>query len=236
MVVKSWFPIRGIKSQWERYTHVTPKRMTDELIKTRPKLPQRESYREIRGWFAPTDVTLYKKAVREAPKEGAHFVEIGAYQGRSTFAMCQHLRKAKKNITFDTIDHFKGSDNHQRGQGSQKKEVILGQLYDIFIDNIEPMKDLVNIKRMSSEEACPLYKDNSLDFVYIDAQHDTESVYEDLTRWYEKVKDGGILGGHDYTWPSVRVALTMFMRDKKIFPDECNPRGRYSWWFRIKKG
>lgn len=39
---------------------------------------------------------------------------------------------------------------------------------------------------------------HSLDFVYLDARHDYESVVEDLEAWFDKVRPGGILAGHDY--------------------------------------
>lgn len=41
-------------------------------------------------------------------------------------------------------------------------------------------------------------KDESLDFVYIDANHSYEAVSEDLASWIKKVVIGGILSGHDY--------------------------------------
>ena len=37
-----------------------------------------------------------------------------------------------------------------------------------------------------------------MDFVYIDARHDYESVLEDLDAWCPKMKPGGIIAGHDY--------------------------------------
>jgi hypothetical protein len=40
--------------------------------------------------------------------------------------------------------------------------------------------------------------DDSLDFVYLDARHDYESVLEDLAAWYPKVRSGGLFGGHDF--------------------------------------
>lgn len=42
------------------------------------------------------------------------------------------------------------------------------------------------------------FSDNSVDFVYIDAKHDYNSVSEDITAWFPKVKFGGIIGGHDF--------------------------------------
>ena len=37
----------------------------------------------------------------------------------------------------------------------------------------------------------------SLDFVYIDADHKYDSVYQDLEVWYPLVRDGGVVCGHD---------------------------------------
>jgi hypothetical protein len=52
--------------------------------------------------------------------------------------------------------------------------------------------------RMTSLEAASLVADATLDFVYIDARHDYDSVKEDLNAWFPKVRPGGILAGHDY--------------------------------------
>lgn len=54
------------------------------------------------------------------------------------------------------------------------------------------------IWRTTSVEAAARVADASLDFVYIDARHDRESVLEDIAAWYPKVRPGGIVAGHDY--------------------------------------
>jgi hypothetical protein len=54
------------------------------------------------------------------------------------------------------------------------------------------------VLRMTSEEASKHVDDESLDFVYIDANHDYSHVCEDLFYWYPKVKKGGLMSGHDY--------------------------------------
>jgi hypothetical protein len=46
--------------------------------------------------------------------------------------------------------------------------------------------------------AASLIAPESLDFVYIDASHDYESVKQDLACWWPKVKFGGMFAGHDY--------------------------------------
>lgn len=54
------------------------------------------------------------------------------------------------------------------------------------------------ILNMTSKEASKSFKDNELDFAYIDANHLYEKVKEDIELWYPKVKVGGVFGGHDY--------------------------------------
>jgi hypothetical protein len=42
------------------------------------------------------------------------------------------------------------------------------------------------------------YPDQSLDFVYIDGNHEFSHVAADIAAWVKKVRRGGILAGHDY--------------------------------------
>lgn len=65
--------------------------------------------------------------------------------------------------------------------------------------NIEKIKD-------SSEMASNKFEDESLDLVYIDAAHDYQSVKQDISLWYPKVKKGGYISGHDYRYdPNIQV-------------------------------
>lgn len=49
-----------------------------------------------------------------------------------------------------------------------------------------------------SADTASQYKNGSLDFVYIDADHSYEGVKRDFEAWYKKVRKGGIISGHDY--------------------------------------
>ena len=51
---------------------------------------------------------------------------------------------------------------------------------------------------MLSVEAASLFENGSFDFVYLDADHSFESVWQDLSVWYPKIRIGGILAGHDF--------------------------------------
>jgi len=56
----------------------------------------------------------------------------------------------------------------------------------------------VHFYKQFSHDAVKRFKDNSLDFVYIDANHDLPWCMDDIIWWEKKVRPGGILCGHDY--------------------------------------
>lgn len=141
-------------------------------------------------WFSYPQ--LYKRIVDNS-QDGSHIVEVGSWKGRSAAFMAVEIINSNKKIKFDCVDTWKGSIEHET------YDVITEEkLYDVFLSNIEPVKHIINPIRMTSIEASKLYKDNSLDFVFIDASHEYEDVKADILSWLPKVKIGGILAGHDY--------------------------------------
>lgn len=167
-------------------------------------------YENIEGWFDSRDVALYEEMVLSA-KDEAFFVEIGCFKGRSTVAMCELIQKYNKQINFFAVDHFKGSWEHQ-------DDPTLKDLFKTFLKNTKEYNSYFMIIPQPSELAANIFDNNSLDFVYIDASHDYESVKQDLNLWYPKLKACGIIGGHDYEWGGVKQAVDEFANknDKQI--------------------
>lgn len=164
-------------------------------------------YENIEGWF---DFPKLYKHVVNVSANNAHFVEVGSWLGKSSSFLAVEIINSNKNIKFDCVDTWKGSDEELH---KNKKDVLNDTLYDKFLLNIEQIKHVINPIRTTSKQASALYKDNSLDFVFLDASHDYESVKEDLNSWYPKVKPGCFFSGHDYcsvTWPGVVKAVNEF--------------------------
>jgi len=65
-----------------------------------------------------------------------------------------------------------------------------------------------NLIKKYSMDAVKDFPDRSLDFVYIDANHDVRHVIDDITEWSNKIKKGGIICGHDYSISSRRHSRT----------------------------
>jgi len=56
----------------------------------------------------------------------------------------------------------------------------------------------VEIHRMLSHEAAPLFPDAHFDWAYLDASHYYDDVRTDLETWFPKLKQGGFITGDDY--------------------------------------
>jgi len=58
------------------------------------------------------------------------------------------------------------------------------------------------IIRKTSMDAVKDFKDENLDFVFIDGNHTFEFAINDIAEWSKKVRPGGMIIGHDY-WNSI---------------------------------
>jgi hypothetical protein len=59
---------------------------------------------------------------------------------------------------------------------------------------------------------------DELDFVYLDGHHVYEVVNKELPLYYNKLKSGGVLGGHDINFYGVMYAVGEFCYMHKLIP------------------
>jgi len=68
-------------------------------------------------------------------------------------------------------------------------------------------KPFVWIRRDYSVDAADSFADETIDFIYIDADHTYEGVMADLEAWYPKVKKGGFILGDDFVRHKTRTGV-----------------------------
>lgn len=144
---------------------------------------------------------------------------------------------ANSILAHTTIDRLYGVDpyKHMRGYDdpmnySQKEFDVL---YDFVLKRMATYGKRYKHIRGFSDEAIKTIK-TPVDFVYIDADHSYDGVWRDLVAWYPMIKEGGILGGHDYghvNFPGVKQAIDEFFRR---FGWEIHEEGEGVWW--VEKG
>lgn len=184
----------------------------------------------IQGWFGYG--FLYSHIVNSCDINGKYtFVEIGSWKGASTTYMAVEIINSKKNIKFYCVDTWEGSEEHL-DESSSTYEPLLKKpngLYEKFLENIQPVKSMVNPIRSTSVEASKLFDDNSLDFIMVDGAHDYKSVKEDLEHWYPKLRVGGVIAGDDFPWDGVKSAVVEFFKNDFINHDN-------TLWIKKKAG
>lgn len=67
---------------------------------------------------------------------------------------------------------------------------------------VDPRGKRHNLLKLVSLEAATVFKDGSLDLVYIDGDHTRPAIDNDLEAWWPKLKKGGLLAGHDFICPN----------------------------------
>ncbi len=73
---------------------------------------------------------------------------------------------------------------------------VLADAYETAKKRLKPYN--VELIREYSMDAVKHFPDGSLDFVYIDANHEFPWVVQDVFYWSKKIRRGGIVSGHDY--------------------------------------
>ena len=166
-------------------------------------------YHNIHGWMNYEE--LYSEMVNKFPS-GSHFVEVGSWVGRSACYLGVEIINSGKDIKLDCVDTWLGAPELMN-----EDVIVNGTLYSDFIRNIEPLKDIIKPIRLTSTQASHLYEDESLDFVFIDADHTKEGFSADMSCWFPKVKKGGVIAGHDYDYPVIKEILhNVFGNDIKV--------------------
>lgn len=126
-----------------------------------------------------------------------HFVEVGSFQGNSAAYMAVEIINTGNLIRFDCVDtwdRFAIGGLHLKEPDKYPDDLV----YQLFLQNTAPVRKVVNPIRLDSITAASLYPDQSLDFVFIDANHEYEAVKADIQAWFPKVRKGGHIAGHDY--------------------------------------
>ncbi len=156
-------------------------------------------------------------------------VEIGVAYGGHSEAI---LANTKTNILYaidpfrhnkDYIDPFNFSQERFEG------------IYRFSKQRLSLFSPRIKIIRKYSHEAVNRFTNSSLDYVYFDADHSYAGVLEELSDWFFKIRDNGILGGHDYNhvnFPGVKEAVDEFFTR---FGWKVNYDKKSTVWWVIKK-
>lgn len=163
-----------------------------------------EKLKNVEGWLNMTDGYVLMQLAKDGPEEG-EIVEVGSFLGLSTCWLAMGSKAAgREKIT--AVDHFLGSKEHQKGKKAECDVLVeQGTTFYQFQENLKSVEvdDHVTPVRASSVEAAKDWE-KPVRLLFLDGDHEYESIKADFEAWEKFVIPGGCICIHDVdTWPGV---------------------------------
>jgi len=204
---------------------------------------------DISSDFAPHDVKALEIVTQKVLKDYVLIAEVGSWKGMSTSIIAKTIQPFKGKVF--AVDHWQGSDGVPEHRQSETND-----MFSLFRHNMRMMgvSDTVCPVAMDSVTASFIFRNNSLDMIFIDADHRYSYIEADIRAWLPKLKRGGIIAGHDCEIKYTQLGIYAKEIDKHLEEDAiigiCHPgvvkalydifRDNYSivpnssvWWKKI---
>jgi precorrin-6B methylase 2 len=147
---------------------------------------------EIDGFMTFTELRwLYKSSL-----EMESIIEIGTWQGRSTYALCAGCRGEVY-----TVDYFK---MHKQAQWLIDEGHARSN-FDIFAYNMEKINNISLFIGTSKQASRSRKLPRKVDMVFIDGNHEYKYVLDDIKRWTPRARK--MICGHDMDMEGVQKAV-----------------------------
>ena len=178
------------------------------FYKTKNKI-DKNKYKFTEDWFSHESeskvVIQFEKFLSQYKNKPCRFLEIGSFEGMSAIWMLENIltHKDSRLWCFD------------------KGETWTKNSFETLITNIYKTnkQNQVEITKGSAEENLVNFPRNYFDFIYIDGDHEAETVLEDAILSFRILKLGGIIALDDYLlgmrWPKSPGAIACKNPPKK---------------------
>lgn len=137
-------------------------------------------------------------------------VELGLFYAQTSCMLAQKCSNISKIYGVDPyVSVLNEIENIPMGQ----KEADYARSLAIHNIKFSGVSDKIEIIEDTSLNAAKKFEDFSLDFVFWDCPTTYDSFLLDLNAWYIKIKNGGIMSGHD--WHFVKDIVISFKNNIK---------------------
>lgn len=136
---------------------------------------------------------VYDRIAKELP-DNCKVCEVGVADGISALYLATRLHELGKKFKLYMVDNL-----------DYGKYIQLCSIYQNIIKS--GLGEFIEVVPYDTLEAATMFNHGYLDFVFIDSSHLYNETKAEIAIWYNKVKDKGILSGHDYNSDEVKRAV-----------------------------
>jgi len=151
-------------------------------------------------------------------------IEVGTWKGASALEMVRCAKSIGIHPQIVCVDTWLGALEFWGDQSDPERYQALKlrngypSVYFQFLANVchAEAQDYIVPFPQTSATAALWFRQQGIqaDLIYVDASHEEEDVYQDLTDYIECLRPGGILFGDDYGWDGVRLAVDRFVKEQ----------------------
>lgn len=193
-------------AQWEHYK-----------AKVMPELAK------IDGWCSREKARNMMDLIYETRPEVC--VEIGVFGGSSIYPTAKALSYNNQGVVY-AIDPWSKegvSEGYEPGDANYEwwNSIDLEKIYHNFRHMLKQqhLQHYCIVMRMTAEQACVSFQNNSIDILHIDGNHSEESALRDAKLYLPKVKKGGYIWFDDVNWKSTTQAIRFLNEHCEEIPD-----------------
>lgn len=141
------------------------------------------------------DAITIDRLIREYSRPNMVVFELGTYTGKSALTILPYVRQM--NAKLYCVDWFRGNPGVDAEITTSYQN---WNILDVFLNNIHEAgyEDYVTVLVGTADSVASMVRDNIADFIFIDADHRYSHVKNDILNWYPKLKNGGLICGHDF--------------------------------------
>lgn len=171
----------------------------------------------IPGWTSESKLIKLAELASNVVENG-WIVEVGAYLGRSTYALAKNSHPSVITTAFDiwlSTDPMLNTKKYLRGNFDASQYLCIEEWlsYTKTCENLEYFQVMLPIKSKMVTYA------QEADLIFLDACHEKDDKLELLKYFFPLLKKGGILVVDDYSmtaWPGVVEAVDEFLNEYNL--------------------
>lgn len=149
-------------------------------------------------------------------------VEIGVFAGKSLFPIAKALQFNGEGTVYaidawDTGTATKGFSPHDLNYlwwSQLDLDTYYHKTWDLILKS--ELAPYCQLLKMPSQEAVALFGEGSIDFIHFDGNHNEAFVFQDVTAYFPKVREGGYLLLTDPNWLSMMTSLVYLLERSEV--------------------
>lgn len=163
----------------------------------------------IPGMMYDSDLVAISALATTIPPGGS-MIEVGSLVGKSTYCWA---RSVHPNVRVYAIDLW---DDRVAGVEGAGHGLIKCDM-NAFLQNTSTCPNVHPIRGQSPDDFVTW--NETVDLVFLDDDHDAETLHKSMNLWWKYIRAGGILCGHDFgspVCPGVKQGVMLFQQQHGI--------------------